>query len=335
MAKLPRVLQRIFGTNSTLDGTATGIAQIGSLAAASPVYSKDVAVLQALSNFLDGWGGCVLGDNSPTINDMTALHYVITAQLAYLFQAGIAEWDATTTYYIGSMVNDGTGKIYASIVDNNTNNAVTDLSKWRLATSNGPASATDNAVARFDGTTGQKIQNSLLTVDDSGVADGLTGSSNSMANALRNSTSKTLDAVTTTLGNMVIANNSGNITTNSTSFATMTNQSITIVTSGRPVKIYFVNGSASLSHFRAATTSSASAGGQIQILRGATVIALIDLSMDADTSGNWACQWSPSSVGTVDDPGAGTYVYSAKYKANATSSFFTAANVSLIAEEVV
>jgi hypothetical protein len=32
----------------------------------------------------------------------------------------------------------------------------------------GPASATDNAVARFDGTTGKLIQNSAVTIDDSG-----------------------------------------------------------------------------------------------------------------------------------------------------------------------
>lgn len=32
----------------------------------------------------------------------------------------------------------------------------------------GPGSSTDNAIARFDGTTGQTIQNSLATIDDSG-----------------------------------------------------------------------------------------------------------------------------------------------------------------------
>lgn len=37
----------------------------------------------------------------------------------------------------------------------------------------GPSSATDNAVARFDTTTGKLIQNSVLTVDDSGNAAGI------------------------------------------------------------------------------------------------------------------------------------------------------------------
>lgn len=38
----------------------------------------------------------------------------------------------------------------------------------------GPASATDNALARFDGTTGKLIQNSIATLDDSGNMDTVT-----------------------------------------------------------------------------------------------------------------------------------------------------------------
>jgi len=37
----------------------------------------------------------------------------------------------------------------------------------------GPASATDNAVARFDGTTGKIIQNSVVTISDTGNASGI------------------------------------------------------------------------------------------------------------------------------------------------------------------
>lgn len=37
----------------------------------------------------------------------------------------------------------------------------------------GPASSTDNAVARFDGTTGKLIQNSITTIDDTGNASGI------------------------------------------------------------------------------------------------------------------------------------------------------------------
>ena len=37
----------------------------------------------------------------------------------------------------------------------------------------GPASATDNAIARFDQTTGKLIQNSVTTIDDTGNASGI------------------------------------------------------------------------------------------------------------------------------------------------------------------
>lgn len=41
----------------------------------------------------------------------------------------------------------------------------------------GAASSTDNAIARFDGVSGQVIQNSVVTMDDSGTISGATLSS--------------------------------------------------------------------------------------------------------------------------------------------------------------
>lgn len=38
----------------------------------------------------------------------------------------------------------------------------------------GPASSIDNAIARFDGTTGKVVQNSVVTLDDTGVLTGIT-----------------------------------------------------------------------------------------------------------------------------------------------------------------
>jgi hypothetical protein len=49
--------------------------------------------------------------------------------------------------------------------------------KWSVGAGlgdvNGPASASDNRIARFDGTTGKLIQNSTVTVDDFGNTTGL------------------------------------------------------------------------------------------------------------------------------------------------------------------
>lgn len=129
MAKIPRATQLIFGSSAAINQ----IAEFGSLAAGTPtLYSGStatVANIQALSNFLTGWFGAILGSNSPAIEDMNALFYLVTAQLAYGFQAGIPEWDAGTTYYIGSMVNSA-GTIYMSLQNTNINNAVTNGAYW-------------------------------------------------------------------------------------------------------------------------------------------------------------------------------------------------------------
>lgn len=129
MAKLSRFTQLIFGSTA---GSAQ-IAEYGSLAAGSPLTFSGAtitpALVQAFSNYLEGWDGAVIGGNSPAIEDMNALCYLYAFQLAYLFQAGIPEWDSATTYYTGSYVQSS-GIIYRSIVDSNLNNAVSVLTAW-------------------------------------------------------------------------------------------------------------------------------------------------------------------------------------------------------------
>ena len=129
MAKLTRYTQQVFGSTA---GTAQ-MAEFGSLAAGTPLtYSGTTitpAIVQALSQYLSGWLSAVIGSNSPAIEDMNALCYLFAYQLAYGFEMGIAEWDSATTYYIGSMVNSA-GTIYASLINANLNNAVTNGTDW-------------------------------------------------------------------------------------------------------------------------------------------------------------------------------------------------------------
>lgn len=147
MSKILRKTARLFGSASGFHQ----VAKFGSLAAGSPVFSTDPDVIQSLPQFLSGWYAAVIGDNSPTIQDMNALCLVYAYQLAYLMQAGIAEWSATTTYYIGSLANVG-GIVYASTTDNNLNNAVTDATHWMLQCNAGvtPISTDNYNVSRFD-----------------------------------------------------------------------------------------------------------------------------------------------------------------------------------------
>lgn len=117
MPRLPRVLQKIFGSTAS----AGEIGKFGSLAAGTPETTTDPLEVQSLSNYLGGWYDAVIGNNSPAIQDRNALDFLFARQLAYLFESGVAEWDATTTYYIGNIVNVS-GEIFKSLTDVNLNN---------------------------------------------------------------------------------------------------------------------------------------------------------------------------------------------------------------------
>ncbi len=134
MSKITRATSLLFGSNAG----ANQIAQFGSLAAASPNFTTSPATIQALSNYLTGWFAAVIGANSPAIEDMNALCYLFSYQLSYMLQTGVPEWDSGTTYYQGSIVTDtaGGGLMYASLTNNNLNNAVTSSANWTLVAGN-------------------------------------------------------------------------------------------------------------------------------------------------------------------------------------------------------
>lgn len=131
MAKLTRFNQLVFGTSAGTDQ----MGEFGSKAAGTPSrYTGTTitpAIVQTLANYVEGWFAAILGVNSPAIEDMNALCYLFSYQLTYLFQSGIAEWNADAIYFIGSFVSDGSGNLYVSITNSNTNNVVTDVTKWK------------------------------------------------------------------------------------------------------------------------------------------------------------------------------------------------------------
>lgn len=125
MAALPRVLQKLFASTAA----ASEIGKFGSLAAGTPETTTDPAAMQA-ANWFGGWFAAVIGNNSPAIEDWNAVCYVFAYQLAYLFEKGVPEWNAETTYYIGSIVNDALGALYVSKQDTNLNHAISDTAWW-------------------------------------------------------------------------------------------------------------------------------------------------------------------------------------------------------------
>jgi hypothetical protein len=133
MAKISRVKQLIFALNDTLSNCGV----FGSRAANNPQYSKDLATIQSLPSWLNGLKSALNAANkAPFSEDTNSVYYVLTSQLAYLFQDGIPVYEANTTYYTTSIVRkDGTYELYGSLVDDNTGHplgAKVDTSYWKF-----------------------------------------------------------------------------------------------------------------------------------------------------------------------------------------------------------
>lgn len=129
MAKLQRVHQKIFG----VDAIQAQFTQFGTAKNENPVTTKDIAQIQDSTAYNNAWADAVQEDYAPYMEDMNAYMYMVTTQLAYIFQQGAAiEWSSEATYYTGSIVSDGQGNWYKSITNDNTNNALTDTSNWEF-----------------------------------------------------------------------------------------------------------------------------------------------------------------------------------------------------------
>ena len=148
MAKIPRKHQKIFCSDVPASGN---VGQFGSLKAGTPTYSNDPDVIQGLSAFGQGWAQAIIQQKSPPMQDFNGLASLITQQLAYLLQAGIAEWLATTPYYIGSVCQVA-GAFYVSKTDNNTGNVVTNTTHWKPMIDALAGPPTARAWVLFDGT---------------------------------------------------------------------------------------------------------------------------------------------------------------------------------------
>jgi hypothetical protein len=130
MAKLPRYTAQVFGTTAG----SNQMSEFGSLAAGTPAeYSGTTitpTIVQALSAFQSGWYSAVLGQNSPTIQDMNSLFYLTTYQSAYILEMGIGEYDSGTTYYQYSVCQYN-GTLYQAN-QTSTGNLPTSTTYWGI-----------------------------------------------------------------------------------------------------------------------------------------------------------------------------------------------------------
>ena len=113
-----------------LGGTTDDFEEFGSTAVAATNYTKDIPTIQQLSAWNTGWRAALVASKAPVLQDMNAVMYVHSYLEGYLFQEGIAEWDAGTTYNKGSIVKipyggaAGVTYLYLALTDANLNNAL-------------------------------------------------------------------------------------------------------------------------------------------------------------------------------------------------------------------
>jgi len=134
VAILSRILQKVFGAS----GATNKFGVIGSDNAGSPQTTKDLDLIQSLTDYYDVGLFPLTNDKSepPRIEDFNALFFLITSQLKYLFQNGIPEWIATENYYANiSYVTYG-GVLYQALTGTELSPNIniipsSDPTKWR------------------------------------------------------------------------------------------------------------------------------------------------------------------------------------------------------------
>ena len=110
-----------------------------------------------------GWGN--VGVNElPTKQDFNALGWLQSRLIAYLYQTGVAEWDAAQDYHLHNIVNLN-GSLYKSIQNNNTNNnPATQTAWWTNITA--AAATTASAVTYSNATSGLTATNVQAAIDE-------------------------------------------------------------------------------------------------------------------------------------------------------------------------
>lgn len=130
MARLVRKHQKLFA------GSATNNGVFGSLQANNPQTSNDLATLQSLPAFEEGWDSAAFSaDKLPPLEEFQGVQYGISYQQCYMLQEGVPEWETETEYNIGSVVKENTStgfKLYSSLTDNNAGNIVSNTTYWKL-----------------------------------------------------------------------------------------------------------------------------------------------------------------------------------------------------------
>ncbi|MEE1043744.1 MAG: hypothetical protein UH854_07240, partial [Clostridia bacterium] len=122
MGKLNRLTGKLFGETATAAGDNPQIGQFGSGLAGTYVGTTDVATIQNLAAWANGFIGCVTpNEQYPPLPEMTGFGKVLSYQENYILQQGVPEWDSATDYHQNGFCSYN-GIIYKSLTNNNLNN---------------------------------------------------------------------------------------------------------------------------------------------------------------------------------------------------------------------
>ena len=125
---LTRQTQKVFGSNAN----ANQLAVFGTMKTGTPVYSTNLATLQS-TDYTKGWSEAILNDKAPYMEEMNAVQYGLSYQIAYLLQEGIGAYDANTNYSDTSIVKtfeNGKLYFYHSLSDNNIGHSLDNTTYW-------------------------------------------------------------------------------------------------------------------------------------------------------------------------------------------------------------
>lgn len=174
MAKILRKLQKIFALNN--DATQNfGNGVFGSGKNETKQITNDVETLQSLTAWGVGWKDAVLinaagNPNLPPLEETQAIDYIVTYQLAYIFQEGVPEYNSLTTYFQKSIAKKTTTyELYGSVTDSNIGNALSDPTNWLLLgdlsqmVTTAETSTTDGQLMVASGTGGRTLKKSTIS----------------------------------------------------------------------------------------------------------------------------------------------------------------------------
>lgn len=132
MTNLTRVTGKTFGETATATGDDPEIGQFGSAKAGTYVGTTDIATIQSLPAWSNGFVDSVTPNTQfPPLPEVTGVLKVLSHQENYILQKGIAEWDSGTTYYTNDFCKLGNA-IYYSLQDNNIGNNPSSTTYWAL-----------------------------------------------------------------------------------------------------------------------------------------------------------------------------------------------------------